>query len=149
MYFLALLKALFITILFGVFGCQFAYPSIKKFFQSGVLTDKTWARRGSEDSPSVTICAQNKISSYGWKETGNPDLRFKIPAFEMFCNDTENVEKMLDCMDKKTFNLSETVLDAESEQVTFVKKDKEFWTEDITHSYFGRMFKSLHFNIIL
>ena len=74
---------------------QFAYPSVKKFVDSGVLIDKTWQRRKTEDSPPVTICAQNKSTSYGWKESGNESLMFTISAFEMFCNMTKDYEERI------------------------------------------------------
>ena len=83
---LGILRVSFIAILFLVFGWQFAYPSVKKFVQSGVLTDKSWERRKTEDSPAITLCALNKATSFGWKDSANDSLMMSISAFEMFCN---------------------------------------------------------------
>ena len=71
---------------------------------------------------------------------GSP-MRFKISVFEMFCNDTEDLKEAVNCIDRKTFNRSETILDKESDLVRFVSQDDKFWTEDVTESYFGRWFK--------
>ena len=83
---LGILRIFFIAILFLVFGWQFAYPSVKKFVESGVLIDKSWERRKTKDSPAITICALNKSTTYGWKHAANESLMWSISAFEMFCN---------------------------------------------------------------
>ena len=137
---ITMLKVLFVSILFGIFSWQFAYPSIKKWCESGVLTDKTWKRRETGDSPAITICAQNKITSFGWKHIGDPAVRFKISAFEMFCNNSQDLQEALDCIDKETFNRTETIRNKESDLVRIVSQDEKIWTEDITASYFGRLF---------
>ena len=101
--YLGILRVFFIAILFLVFGWQFAYPSVKKFVQSGVLTDKSWQRRKTEDSPAITLCALNKATSFGWKDGANDSLMMSISAFEMFCNQsTSSKDRIENKIEKKT-----------------------------------------------
>ena len=135
------LKLLFVALLFTFFVWRFAIPSFKKFLYSGVTIDKTWARRQQEDSPSVTFCALNNKAMLGWKrnESINEEDWF-TSAIVVFCNNPKTVDDAMDCLDKETFNLTETIKTIKTTAGNNIKTNNEVWMQDISETYQGRVF---------
>ena len=105
-------KLLFIAFLFSVFVWQFAIPSFQKYLTAGVMVDKSWRRRQPEDSPTVTFCARNNNTGLGWKSMSKTSRDPNMTAIDLQCNNPETVDDALDCLNKETFNLTETIKSA-------------------------------------
>ena len=101
-----LLKLFFVILLFSFFVWQFAIPSFEKYLYSGNLGDKTKVYRNQEDSPSVTLCALNKKTGFGWKSS---KITHHTKIIESYCSNATTVIETTDCIDKNTFNLTETI----------------------------------------
>ena len=135
------LKLLFIALLFSVFVWQFAIPSFQKYLTAGVMVDKSWRKRKSKDSPSVSFCALNNKTGLGWKHSDKPIIDQNTTAIGIQCNNPANVEDALDCLHKETFNLTETIKTANSIIYPFVDPDEEIWIEDVMEAFIGRVFR--------
>ena len=136
------LKSLFVALLFTFFVWQFAIPSFRKFLYSGVIADKRWILREPENSPSMTFCALNSETSLGWKsnKTFYEDWYTKS-AMVVFCNNQTSVDDAMDCLDKQTYNLTETIKTKNSYGQT-VRTDNGLWTQDISETYQGKVFRN-------
>ena len=136
------LRFLSVGLLFTCFVWKFAIPSFEKFLDSGVMVDKIWAPRQPEDSPSFTFCALNNNELMGWKS--NKSLKnedwFKS-AISDFCNNPTTVDDAMDCLDKQTFNLTETIKTTNLSHNEGVGADNELWTQDISETHQGRVFR--------
>ena len=133
-------KLLFIALLFSVFVWQFAIPSFHKYLSAGVMVDKSYRRRVAEDSPSVSFCALNNNTEFGWKSSDKPIIEQNTTAIDLLCNNPANVDDALDCFNKETFNLTDTIKTANETIFKFVAPDAEIWREDVTETFFGRVF---------
>ena len=63
-------------------------------------------KRQQGDSPAVTVCALNKKTEAGWK-TVEPFN--KASALDHYCDEQKSVKNATDCVEKKTFNFTETI----------------------------------------
>ena len=121
------LKFMFVALLFTIFVWKFAVPSFRKFFYSGVMIDKSWADRLTEDSPAVTFCAKNNETGLGWKT--NKTMKgedWYDSAIVFFCNN-QTVEYAVDCLHKQTFNLTESIKTPDINYENPVKADQRLW----------------------
>ena len=129
-------KLIFITGLFTIFVVTFAWPSINKYLNAGVIVEKSSLKREIKDSPAITFCALNE--NYGWKKKVRMD-GWKTWV-DLFCNNTTTLKDAMTCLDEGTFNHSETV----GKRVGKLDIHSLVWTEDVTASFEGTF---LYFNL--
>ena len=128
-----LLKLFFVILLFSFFVWQFAIPSFEKYLYSGNLGDKTKVYRNQEDTPSVTFCALKK-TELGWKSA---KMKNHVKLIESYCSNATTVTETMDCIDMKTFNLTETIPPFNSTEVDFGETDDQQWRPDISSLHYG------------
>ena len=137
-----LLKLLFVALLFAFFVWQFAIPSFRKFLYSGVTIDESWVRRQPEDSPSVTFCALNN-DIMGWKITKfNDEEDWFTSVISILCKNATTVADAEKCIEKDTFNLTETIKTSNNSFRKAVETENDLWMEDISELYLGRVFRT-------
>ena len=129
------MKFLFVASVFSIFVLQFAIPSFNKYLYSGLTVDTTWEPRIPEDSPSITFCALNNKSMLGWKSARNLDGH--MLGIDVHCKTPATVEDAIDCLEKETFNLTETIKPETSNFRNSFKTDNELWMHEITETYQG------------
>ena len=129
---LALMKLFFTTALFIFFLVQFAIPSFKKYLHDGVMVEKIWKTRQSNDTPSVTFCAQPRNSVNGWKNTS---IRSIFDLIDKHCGNPVNMDDAMDCLDRETYNQSETI--GFIEGINEFDPYKTVWTQDISPRNLG------------
>ena len=95
-------------ILFFFFVWQFGVPSFNKYINSGLVEDITRAQREQKDSPAVTVCTINNITNLGWKGDREVNIN-ELSMIDVYCDEPSTVEDVKDCVDKKTFKLTETI----------------------------------------
>ena len=124
-----------------IFLWKFAYPSINKYLDAGVITEKSWRRREVSDSPAVTLCALNRDSGAGWKNTIFEWEELDKTSMELFCGNPNTIEEALSCFKNDTYSLDETLVllnGTRVKGVDYIKKDNIYWIQDITDSRQGR-----------
>ena len=62
-------------------------------------------------------------------------------VIDLQCKNPANVEDALDCLNKETFNLTETIKTANSTIYHFVDPNDEIWREDVMEAFLGRVFR--------
>ena len=129
-----LLKLAFVTSLIIVFGWQFAFRSVKKFLDSGTTIDKTWEYSNQDDSPSITFCPKNNNSELGWK-SGEFDRNQAL--FATFCSNATTVTDAVRCIEKETYNLTETIMNVNTSLWNLTETNNPHWMEEISELYHG------------
>ena len=129
-------RLMFIAILFSVFIIKFALPSFHLYRDAGVFVDKHSIRRGVTASPAITFCALNR-NNLGWKNDSiRPEDLFK--PLQSICRNPASVEAALSCIDKETFNLTETVT---SYSGVTLDMTSAVWSRHVSTFLPGRLFK--------
>ena len=125
------------TSLFTIFVVKFAVPSFMKFVNSGTVNDKSWRQKTEEDFPSVTFCALNNKTLMGWK---NKEFRMEIGQsfIESNCGNETTLKDTVDCIEKKTYNLTETIM-TYNEDVKSIRADDTLWIHHIFDTAFGNV----------
>ena len=121
-----ILKIIFTTFLVSVFFVLFGFPSINHFMSKQTLTVKNFKNFEKSDNPALTICPTK-----GYKYHGK--------NFNIFCNNSENMEEVSDCINKNSFNISElveTASDGKGENLM----SQEYWVENFSLMSAGKCF---------
>ena len=150
---LIFLKFFFSLSLFITFVLFFGLPSWKKYQAKEVFINKQKISIDDISPPAVTFCALDQETTSGWKfdnmsdyeeDYSDPenlnelDLRTDILTQ---CNDSNSVKEVYECVDGKTFNLTETVPYPLSEitPINFADiSNSSFWTNDISLVTLGK-----------
>ena len=77
----------------------------------------------------------------GWKHGWKDDSEDYVPLEKIvktFCNKSENINDTLKCINDKTFNLSEVVMNTQIGHVNLTGQD--LWRQDISLFYYGKSF---------
>ena len=147
------LKFFFSLSLFITFLLFFGLPSLKKYQAKEVFINKQKISIDDISPPAVTFCALDKETTSGWKfdnfsdyeeydvELENVDDLDLSSDILTQCNDSNSVKEVYECVDDKTFNLTETVPYFMSEitplNVTDIS-NSSFWTNDISLATLGK-----------
>ena len=113
---LILLKCLFSTTLLIVFFFFFGIPSFNKFQAREVLINKRKINTEDIAPPAITFC-----SGDGWKNVSDDSSNTEIQDYGFdseilkHCQESNTFEEVLECIDTKTYNLTETIQMAYSE----------------------------------
>ena len=136
-------KLSFIAMLVSVFIIKFAMPSFNKFREAGVIVERHSIRREHRDTPTITFCAVN-AKYMGWK---NDSIRLAdiFYPWRRICNNASTVEAAMACINKKTFNLTETI-NSHHDQIGMTRDmaldmSKEVWTNYVTTYSLGELFR--------
>ena len=78
----------------------------------------------------------------GWK---NGSDQSKMSWVNAYCKNPDTIESAVVCLDKGTFNLSETV----GKKVGKLDIHSLAWTEDVTASFEGTLFYTLIYRVIV
>ena len=139
--FLLMGKVLFITILATIFLIHFGLPSYLKYKENETLISETKVNINWNKPPAVTVIAWRQQSEKGWKEESDSDKEY----LGKNCNISQEFQELTECINSKTFNLSEMLEKATSEDHT--TKDltnNSFWTEDFSNFDLGKSFSLNH-----
>ena len=135
------IKGMFISLLFSIFVWQFAIPSFNKYLYSGSMEDVKWVDREPDDSPAITFCAVNNKSLYGWKQTKEELESTHVSAVDHHCNKPDLVEHAEECVERETFNLTETIkmirVPNLEIQTLIVTPQKSFWRQEFVDLFLG------------
>ena len=125
-------RLVFMTTLFTIFILFFGYPSYIKYRNKETLISEKMVPYNWETPPAITVVAWRTNIEKGWRvDSYNQSLR------KSCSNEFENFSKLIECIDRKTFNLSEIV-----EQVTY-GEDSSInlsWSEDLDNFDLGKAF---------
>ena len=132
-------KLSFIAMLVLVFIIKFALPSFNMYKDAGVIVEKYSIRREHKDSPTITFCAVNE-NYMGWKDDSIV-LEDLYEPWRKVCNNATTVEAATTCINKKTFNLTETINSHPNPTGSTLDMDKEVWTNYVTSYSQGLLFK--------
>ena len=142
------LKIAFSLLLFILFIFFFGFPSWEKFQAKEVMSNKRKVNPTESITPAVTICALDKKTRQGWKYSnvkkgmgngkneGNKkdDItlsKYKLDILSYHC---EGNELLTDCINNETFNLTETVKNANMGDYQDIF-NTTYWIDEL--SYFG------------
>ena len=135
------LKIVIVTLLFTVFAWHFAQPSIKKFLFSDTILVKTFGHTAPEDSPSVTFCLSDNITSSGWKsqDQDKKNLNIFITQFEFYCSNATTVPAAMECIDNHSYtlhSLTETIITNELGNYGYLNTDDPLWIEEVSDLFY-------------
>ena len=123
-------KVIFISILATFFLKYFGYPSLVKYYAQQTIMIEENVKFKTNDPPAITIATMQLNIEHGWKD--DSDLYDIDMIVETFCNKSENIN---DCINDKTFKLSEVVEKAQNGY-----DSSDFWSEDISNFYYGKTY---------
>ena len=103
---------------------------------AGVIVEKSSVKREIKDSPAITFCALNE-DNVGWKNTVGTWVQYGAWV-DMYCANKTTVKDATACLDKASFNLSETV----EKRLYTLDISKTMWTEDVTTTHRGKVLES-------
>ena len=103
------LRMVFVLLLIILFIWRFAAPSVQKYLDAGVVTEKTWRLRTLEDFPAITFCILNSETQWGWKKM-IPQVEDEYVAWiDLFCSNATDVEEAVGCLDHGTYSINDTI----------------------------------------
>ena len=110
------LKIIFVAFLFFLFICVFGWPSLTKYRNSGTMMDNFERPLQKTDSPSVTICASDPTTEYGWKNSNMTFKNLDTTSFEFVyrAGGCETETNLSGCILKQSFLLSEFITEQTS-----------------------------------
>ena len=125
-------KLVFITTLGTIFLIYFGHPSYLKYKKNQTLISETKVDFNRNKPPAITVLAWRKQKEVGWKEKSNLTEN---------CDVSQDFKDIIECIDNKTFNLSEILEQATSgdESKTDIT-NASFWTEDLSNFQAGRCY---------
>ena len=127
-----LVRLLFISTLFTIFILFFGYPSFIKYRKKETLISEKVVPYNWETPPAITVIAWRKHIEKGWRvDSNNQSLKNSCT------NEFKKFSKLVECIDKQTFNLSEIV-----NQVHYGEDliNHLPWTEDLGNFDLGKAF---------
>ena len=104
-------KAVYVLVLLILFVYLVGYDSVIKYLEEETFFSEKKTLSDLSKPPAVTVMVQNLNGHGGWKrnsssEEGSSDHVF-IP---MFCNTSQEYSELVDCLNRETFSLEETIL---------------------------------------
>ena len=130
MNFLVILKFVFTFTLLLIFFFYFGLPSWNKFQAKEVLINKRKIITSDIAPPAITFCTTN-----AWKNASDSNVSESLIVSH--CNESNSFEEALECIENETYNLTETVPRAISNDGTDIS-NSSFWINDISLTYLGK-----------
>ena len=139
-------KFVFSTTLLIVFFFFFGLPSWKKFQAREVLINKRKIITTEIAAPAITICGFQFETWDGWKndDSNKTGLNNNMPDFFILnkCKEPHSVEEALECINTKTYNLTETVshawTDSSNTSTVIDILNSSLWISDVSFTEFGK-----------
>ena len=124
-------------VLFGFFLYLFGLPAWRRYQDKKVLVVTSMRDTGGLEAPAVTVVVERNETSTGWKA----DILRTSSFVERYCKDYIAKEQTIsDCIEEKTYNLSE-ILESAHQGISFSPKPIDaVWKEEFTHNYPGRQY---------
>ena len=136
---LVLGKACFLLFLLLTHLVLFGVPALQRFLEAGVTVEESVEQAASLPAPAVTICPSEKYFS-AWKNT----TRYMFyDAYEAMCGEAASAQDVKDCVEEKTFNLTETFPFGSQQGMGLLVEDlssQDFWISDTTVAVAGRCY---------
>ena len=138
-------KCVFLLFLFSCFILLFGWPALSTFLESKVMihtSDNAYmvASKRKVSAPTITFCPKTMPSiKSGWKNISSKHRQNQV--LETQCGTTgKTAEDILECIEKKTYDLNETILSAEmgiSEPKNLLGNSTS-WSWDVSYTNDGR-----------
>ena len=119
---------------------MFAMPSFSNYLNAGVIIEKNSVKRENKDTPAITFCAMDNETKLGWKNKKSVGMTW----VDMYCNNSQTVKDAVACLDDVTYNMTETIIDFEIDEIEFsnlIGTDNDLWIYEVTEAYIKGMFK--------
>ena len=141
---LALARFSFVVVLAVLFFNFFGYPALVRYLEKAVLikvsTISPPAEREGLLPPAITFCPMTPARPYpmGWKNSSSDDLTHVIDAN---CENLVDHKDVLKCIQEKTYQLNETLLDAfDGMKDPKTLLNLTYWTSYMTVTVFGNCY---------
>ena len=130
-------KLIFIIILAIIFLTFFGHPSLKNYQANETLISEKKVQFKPGDSPAITIAVrEEKGGHHGWKAGHQSDNVF-IDMIGHFCSKFTSFNETVQCINDKTYNLSEVVENAETGMTTL--NGPSSWNTDIFFFFYAKV----------
>ena len=132
-----LAKLIFLLLLACFCFYFFGLPLFIKYFAKEVTVVESLEKRGFLKSPSITICPD-----VAWKNSSLSDIEL-VGYFKEQCPMARSAQEFKNCVENRTYNLSETIESASHGFVSRTAKnlsDPGLWTWDMSLAAWGRCF---------
>ena len=127
-HFFYLAKLVFLLLLASACFIFFGLPLFKKFFAKEVIVVESLEKRDFLKSPTITVCPD-----LAWINSSKNEF-VPVGYFKEQCPTAKTAEEFENCVENKTYDLSETI-EATSHGVTTKSmknlSDPDFWTWDM------------------
>ena len=145
-----LLKFVFSATLLILFISFFGLPSLDKFRAEEVMVNRKIISTNNIPTPAISICAlqtNEEKSITGWRkdfvekqDTGITEIDLKLELKSELirnCNESNNENKIVNCVNMKTFNISETVPESFSRDDS-INFPNSYWIDEVSVFTFGK-----------
>ena len=130
-------KAIFTTVLFAIFVTYFGHPYYKKYQENRTMITIENVPFKHLDPPTITVATSRSRPFNGWK----PNLDQTYTNLSMVCNISQSYQKVVKCINEKTFLLSDFVENARNADKTQKDlTDATFWTKDLSVFPLGKTY---------
>ena len=127
-------RLVFTGILAVLFVLYFGFPSYTKFMDGDTMITEERVKFNPVNPPAITVVAWTTELMEGWKDGPEDALQLKD-----FCNTSASYSDIVQCVNHKTFNISDIV-----EMATFGidgnVTNSKYWTEDLSRVISGKAF---------
>ena len=104
-------KAVYVLVLLIVFVYLVVYDSVKKYLEEETFFSEKKIVSDLSKPPAVTVMVQNLNGHGGWKKNSSSEEKSSDHlSISVFCNISEQYHKVVDCIDRETYSLEETIL---------------------------------------
>ena len=139
---LLLAKFTFSVGLFVTWSILFLYPSLDRFLEAGVAVEEMPEDAILLPPPAVTFCGFEQMFQ-GWKNVSVPCFE---RTYEKRCGTANKSEDFVNCVEEKTFNLTDLIPFGAQQGVGMKLKainedtHPNLWSSDITSAMSGRCY---------
>jgi hypothetical protein len=117
-----------------IFFLYFGYPTFSKFMDGETLITEEKVMFNPAKPPAITLVAWTTELMKGWK-----DVPMNASDLEGFCNTSASYSEIVQCVNNKTFDLSDMVEMAKFRHDGNVTHSK-YWTEDLSRVIVVKVF---------
>ena len=104
-------QAVYVLVLLIVFVYLVGYDSVNKYLEEETFFSEKKIVSDLSKPPAVTVMVQNLNGHGGWKKNSSSEEQSSDHLFiSVFCNTSEQYHKLVDCIDRETYSLEETIL---------------------------------------